>query len=67
MKNKEIKIRFIMPAIGFMLMVGWFQFTDPRIAMVTYRTMQSYLVDYGAECELSPLSQILFAWPAQVW
>jgi hypothetical protein len=66
MKNKEIKIRFIMPAIGFMLMVGWFQFTESQdLRWLRVGQLQSFLVDYGSECELSPLSHNTFAWPAQ--
>jgi hypothetical protein len=66
MKNKEIKIRFMMLAIGFILIVGWFQpAVSQDLRWLRVGQLQSYFVDYGSENESSPINNNTFAWPAQ--
>jgi hypothetical protein len=66
MNNREIKIRFIMLVIGFILIVGGFQSAASQdLRWLRVGQLQSYLVDYGSENELSPIISNTFAWPAQ--
>ena len=67
MNNKNIKIRLVLLAIGFVLIAGGLQHALAQdFRWIRVGQAQSFFMDYGSECELVPFTANDFlTWPAQ--
>ena len=65
--NRNIKIRLVLLAIGFVLIAGGFQHAFAQeLRWVRVGQVQTFFMDFGNECELYPFTSTNFlAWPAQ--
>jgi hypothetical protein len=66
MKKREYKIQYRMLAIGLMFILVSFQYgLSQDIRWLRVGQLQSWIVDYGIENELTPVAYDNFSWPAQ--
>jgi len=69
MNNKNIKNRFVLLAVGFVLIASGFQYTIAQeLRWIRVGQLQSFFKDYSNECETEPAgagSINFFSWPAQ--
>ena len=65
MKNTIRIIRVTLIAIGFLVLFGGIQLTAQTLRWLRVGQLQSFIVDYGSENELIPVSSNSFLWPAQ--
>jgi len=65
MNNKNIKLRLLLVS-GFILVTGSFQHAESQqLRWLRVGQLQSYIMDYGSECELAAFNNNFLAWPAQ--
>ncbi len=66
MKKKNIKIRLLVVVISLIPLAGGFHFTSAQeLRWLRVGQLQSFFLDYGAECELNSFNNNFLTWPTQ--